>query len=425
MDAEPFPELDSSPAEVTADALKARLDAGERVTVLDTRRPDDFEAWALAHPNVTNVNVPFTAFLTDDNEPAEAVPEGVPDGPLVVTCAKGRSSSYVAQFLAARGREAAALADGMQGWARLYEATELATGGATTVVQYHRPSSGCLAYLVVSEDEAAVVDPLRAFAGRYADDAAERGAALRYVIDTHVHADHLSGLRDVAAVTDADPVLPAGAVARGHAFDTYLVDDGDHLALGAATLEAVHLPGHTTEMTGYRVEDCLLTGDTLFVEGVARPDLEAGAEGAPDAARQLHETLQSLVYGEETGLEYPVLVTDYKLTMHMHGLVKAEVKMEIDGVEQESIAEGVGPLDAVLSAVKSKSDSMLPLEITDHKVEMLSPDTESLVVATLKLENGKQQLETKAASPDTIEATLEAFLKGLAMAYRKESKKGS
>ncbi len=131
------------------------------------------------------------------------------------------------------------------------------------------------------------------------------------------------------------------------------------------------------------------------------------------------ETLQSLVYGEQTNLVYPVKVTDYELTMHMHGLVKAEVKMEINGEEFVAYSEGVGPLDAVLTAVKSKSDSLLPLQVADHQVEMLSPDTESLVVATLRLTHDNQQFEAKAASPDTIEATLEAFLKGLAMAYKK------
>ena len=298
---EQFPDLQAGVHEISAEQLKARLDAGEQVTILDTRRPSDFEAWKLTHPNVTNVNVPFTEFV-DGGEPAEGVPEGVPEGPLVTCCAKGISSLYVAEFLAQAGWEVEALDDGMRAWARLYEAREVAGAGRdpgnrdgdVTVLQYHRPSSGCLAYLVVSGEDAAVIDPLRAFATRYAEDAADRGATLRYALDTHVHADHVSGVRDVAMLTAAEPVLPEGATGRGLAYDATQLADGDVLDVGDATIEAVHIPGHTSEMTGYRVGDVFVTGDTLCTESVARPDLESGAEGAAPAAAQLYDTLQSI-----------------------------------------------------------------------------------------------------------------------------------
>lgn len=288
-----FPDLRASVREIGAGQLKSRLDAGADITILDTRRPEDFEAWTLSHPNVTNVNVPFTAFV-DDGEPADEVPDGVPDGPLVTCCAKGISSLYVAKFLAQAGWDVEALADGMRGWARLYESKPIAGIGDGVVLQYHRASSGCLAYLVVSGADAAVIDPLRAFATRYAEDAADHGATLRYAIDTHVHADHVSGLRDVATLTAAEPVLPAGAADRGLSFDATLLEDGDVLDVGTTSLDAVHIPGHTSEMMGFCVGDVFVTGDTLFTDSVARPDLEAGSEGAEAAAAQLWETLQDI-----------------------------------------------------------------------------------------------------------------------------------
>jgi glyoxylase-like metal-dependent hydrolase (beta-lactamase superfamily II)/rhodanese-related sulfurtransferase len=290
-----FPEIAAEPPELSAAALKARLDAGEHVTVLDTRRPADFDAWRIDAPGVTNVNVPFTAFLDADGEPVAELPDGVPDGPVVTNCAKGISSEFVARVLAREGREVEALADGMRGWARLYERREIESDADATVVQYHRPSSGCLAYLVASGGEAAVIDPLRAFADEYAADAREHGADLVYAVDTHVHADHVSGVREVADTAGATVVVPEGAEDRGFTADSYrTVADGDRLRVGDATPEAVHVPGHTSEMTGFRVGDVFLTGDTLFTGSVARPDLEEGDEGAPDAARRLYDTLQSI-----------------------------------------------------------------------------------------------------------------------------------
>jgi glyoxylase-like metal-dependent hydrolase (beta-lactamase superfamily II) len=135
------------------------------------------------------------------------------------------------------------------------------------------------------------VDPLRAFADRYAADAAAHGADLVYAVDTHVHADHVSGVRAVAEGAGVEPVLPEGATERGLTFDATLVADGDRLPVGDATIEALHVPGHTTEMTAYRIGDILLTGDSLFTHSVARPDLEADDEDVREFAATLHETL--------------------------------------------------------------------------------------------------------------------------------------
>jgi len=128
--------------------------------------------------------------------------------------------------------------------------------------------------------------------------------------------------------------------------------------------------------------------------------------------------LRSLVYNEETGLEYPVQVVDYKITMRKHGLVEAAVKLDIEGRSVISKDKGVGPMDAVLSAIKCETDTFLPVEVINHEVEILSPDTDSLVIVTLTLEREEHQFTSKAASPDTLEALIQAFVKGLAVASK-------
>ncbi|MFO8114798.1 MAG: MBL fold metallo-hydrolase [Halorubrum sp.] len=292
-----FPTPDSDVDSIEPESLKARIDDGEEVTLLDTRMSSDYEEWRIDGENVTSINVPYFKFL--DEEISEDVLDRIPaDEHVTVLCAKGGASEYVAGALADRGYDVDHLEDGMNGWASIYEAVEVTDyDGAGTLLQYQRPSSGCLGYLIYDDGEAAIIDPLRAFADRYLDDADELGVELAYAFDTHVHADHISGLRNLAA-EGVEAMLPAAAADRGVTYvdDVTLVEDGDTFAVGDATVETVFTPGHTTGMTSYLLGDSLLaTGDGLFIESVARPDLEEGDDGAPDAARMLYESLQERV----------------------------------------------------------------------------------------------------------------------------------
>jgi glyoxylase-like metal-dependent hydrolase (beta-lactamase superfamily II) len=304
MDADEFPTPDVEVASITPETLKNRIDGGEAVTLLDTRMESEYEKWHIDGETVESINVPYFEFLDDeiDDEVLERIPE---DRAVTVVCAKGGSSEFVAGALAERGYDVDHLEDGMNGWARIYEAVEVERyDGTGRLFQYQRPSSGCLGYLLAAGGEAAVVDPLRAFTDRYLADAADLGADLRYAIDTHVHADHVSGVRALAE-RGVEGVVPAAAVERGitYAEAVTTAADGDTFEVGDATVEAVYTPGHTSGMTSYLIDGSLLaTGDGLFVESVARPDLEEGDDGAPDAARTLYESLQERVLSlpEET-----------------------------------------------------------------------------------------------------------------------------
>lgn len=128
--------------------------------------------------------------------------------------------------------------------------------------------------------------------------------------------------------------------------------------------------------------------------------------------------LQTMVLNEETDLESPVEVLDYKITMRKEELIEAGVMLKIDGEEITSYEKGVGPIDAVINAIKGESDKILPIEVVDHEVEILSPDTDSLVVVTLTFKKDGETWRAKGASADTIEAVINAFEKGLAIAQK-------
>jgi glyoxylase-like metal-dependent hydrolase (beta-lactamase superfamily II) len=291
---------------VTPAALDARLRAGDPFVVLDVRARDEFERWRVTAPSVETRHASHAKFVAagvTGDVTARARDLGLDRSDrVVVACGHGAASDEVAGLLVDAGFDAANLTGGMAAWADLLVATPAPGPDDPTVVQYRRPSSGCLSHLVVSGDEAAVVDPLRAFAGRYAADAADHGADVAFAVDTHVHADHASGVTALAARTDATAVLPARATDRGldRSVDARLLGPDETLAVGETTLAAAPLPGHTTEMTGLRLAregaSVLFCGDSVFVDAVARPDLEAGDEGAPALAARLYETLHDRIF---------------------------------------------------------------------------------------------------------------------------------
>ncbi|MFC6784453.1 MBL fold metallo-hydrolase [Halobaculum halobium] len=304
MMADEFPEPEVEVESIAPEDLKSRIDAGEEVTLLDSRMTSDYEEWKIDGENVDSINIPYFEFLEDDID--DDVLDRIPDDrEVTVLCAKGGASEYVAGALKQRGYDVNHLEEGMNGWARIYEREEVTEyDGPGSVYQYQRPSSGCLGYLLVDGDEAAIVDPLRAFTDRYLEDAEELGADLTYAFDTHIHADHISGLRELAA-EGVEGVIPENAVPRGvtYADEMTTAADGDEFDVGDATVETIYTPGHTSGMTSYLLGGSLLTtGDGLFIESVARPDLEEGDDGAPAAAEQLYDTLQErvLTLPEET-----------------------------------------------------------------------------------------------------------------------------
>lgn len=158
---------------------------------------------------------------------------------------------------------------------------------------------GCLAqasYMIGSDGEAAVVDPRRDV-DVYVEEARAQGLTIRHVLETHLHADFVSGHRELAERTGARIYFGARAGAR---FPHEAVRDGDEIRMGRVTLRFLETPGHTPESVSIVVFDretggdpeAVLTGDTLFIGDVGRPDLVGGGDaGAEDLAGQLYDSL--------------------------------------------------------------------------------------------------------------------------------------
>jgi glyoxylase-like metal-dependent hydrolase (beta-lactamase superfamily II) len=160
----------------------------------------------------------------------------------------------------------------------------------------------CASYLFgcLSRGALAVVDPHEALVGAYVASAEAAGAPIVAVFETHVQADHVSGLPELVEATGATAYLPAGADVE---FAHVALDDGDRVELGNTLVTALATPGHAPAHSAYLVADrrrgtdepwLVFTGDTLLVGDVGRPDLHAGGEPEP-LARELRASLDRLL----------------------------------------------------------------------------------------------------------------------------------
>jgi len=181
----------------------------------------------------------------------------------------------------------------MQAWSLAWNTAEVSVPGSTVrVVQIRRTGKGCLSYLIGANGEAAVIDAALA-PDIYLNVARQAGWHITAVLDTHIHADHLSRSRALAEQSGATLYLP---MQDRVAFAFTPLVDGDTLAIGSTRLTALHTPGHTAESTSYLLDGrALFTGDTLFLNAVGRPDLHADQASARARAHALYASIQRLL----------------------------------------------------------------------------------------------------------------------------------
>ena len=273
---------------IEADTLRQWLDAQQPVTVLDVRSDEDRAQWAI--PGSVHVNA-YDA-LRAGQPGALAAAALPPDRPIVTVCNAGHMSQVAAAVLAERGFDVRSLAGGMKAWSLAWNVADVPLPDSTArVIQVRRTGKGCLSYMVGSGAEAVVIDP-SVSSNVYVDLARRRGWTIRHVLETHIHADHLSRGRELARETGAALVLP---VQQRATFPFTAVGSGDRIQVGSATLDVRHTPGHTNESTAYILDKAaVFTGDTLFTNGVGRPDLHADADAVRRRARDLFQSLSTL-----------------------------------------------------------------------------------------------------------------------------------
>ncbi|PEP57007.1 MULTISPECIES: MBL fold metallo-hydrolase [Bacillus] len=256
--------------------------------ILDVRNEVDYVDWKIEGKQVSSINKPYFDLL----EGVESILEELPkEKDILVVCAKEGSSKFVAEQLIEAGlKNVYYLAGGMKAWSEYVKPIkvgDLKDGGS--VYQFNRLGKGCLSYMVISNGEAVVIDSIRTIEA-YEEFAKEQSAMITNVMDTHLHADHISGGRKLAQKVKGTYWLPPKD-AEEVVFSYEPLVEGIVIQVGETkiAIETIYSPGHTIGSTSFIVDDVyLLSGDILFVDSIGRPDLAGKAE---DWVSDLRNTL--------------------------------------------------------------------------------------------------------------------------------------
>jgi glyoxylase-like metal-dependent hydrolase (beta-lactamase superfamily II)/rhodanese-related sulfurtransferase len=336
----------------TAGDLLERLQQRAKLFVFDVRNRGEFDRFRLeGRVTLPTLNIPYFELLElgGKDDMVESIAAAVEqdfaqqlpkDVPILSICAKGETAKFVTQGLQRLGYASATLEGGMLGWGQHYSTRPVVETADLGIYQVSRPARGCLSYMIASDGRAIVIDALR-HVHPYLDLAREKGLKITAVIDTHGHADHISGGPALAARSGAsyflhpyDAIHPMDVLPATISYE--YIREGQKFSVGKHELAALHIPGHTLGLVAFRLGDrYLFSGDSIFIRSIARPDLGGKADTwAPLHGRSLRRLL---------GLPGGITV----LPGHFSGL---------------SEADDAGLLAASLDDLKKRNDGLVVLQ---------------------------------------------------------------
>lgn len=254
------------------------LTTKEDLLLLDVRNDEEFGRFKVEGPYPFDmVNVPYMEFIEHESESVARVPKGKP---IKIVCAKEGSAKFVGEILENHGYDNIAyLTKGIVSWGNLLAPIRVNDGNDYDLFQFRRPGKASCSYGLVFGKEMMLFDPSKSIAA-YRAFAEERGCAILHTFETHRQADYISGSQPLSQATGAQIMAPEPDFKEAR-FPYTPAKDGDIYAFtdGGPEVKVMHTPGHTPGSTSYLIDDTyLITGDTVFIYSIGRPDLGGMAE---------------------------------------------------------------------------------------------------------------------------------------------------
>jgi len=281
----------------------------DSILILDIRASDNFNDWKIK--NSKNIDVYQDIWQGNIDKVKEKLSSLPKDKKIVTVCNAGVTSQKASELLESLGYNTLVLEKGMMGWNSLHQNVDVINEGDLLLKQIIRTGKGCLSYLIGSNStkECFIVDPSQ-FVNEYTELVKELGFTIKGVLETHVHADHLSGAKLLADKTKTKYYISGKDLKA----ETEFVDlkNDDEIQDGENKIKVIETPGHTDGSVCFLVNGkALLTGDTLFLDGVGRPDLGRTKEDIEIGARKLYSTLNKLKTLDKNLVILPTHFTQY------------------------------------------------------------------------------------------------------------------
>ncbi|PIE56434.1 MAG: rhodanese [Desulfobulbus propionicus] len=277
----------------TADDLYFSLLDREEIAVLDVRNNTDFSRFKVEAPfPFAMANISYFVFMEEEKESVAQVRQFAGDRPVHIVCAKEGSAKYVAEILDKYGfNEVRYLEGGIKSWGNLLVPVLLNPGENFQLYQFIRPGKASCSYGLLAKDELMLFDVTRRIS-LYTDFAQKRGARISRLFETHLQADYISGSQALAEETGAELLANKSDFADAQFTYTELEDGCNYALPYGPTVTALFTPGHTPGSTCYLIDNrFLLSGDTVFLQSVGRPDLGGQVAAWSD---MLFATLQEI-----------------------------------------------------------------------------------------------------------------------------------
>ena len=269
----------SSLKSYSSDDLFSFLIQKEDVIILDVRNEEDFGQFSVEGPFPFDmVNVPYFDFMEEEDASVAKVSQ---KKPVKVVCSKEGSAQYVGEILMNHGfKDVAFLTGGIKTWGNMLTPKRINPGSDDyALYQFIRPAKASCNYGLLYKGEMVNFDPSRNY-DFYHSFADSQNVKIVRTFETHLQADYISGSKKIADVTGAEIMANAGDF-KDASFQYSGVKDGESYSVGGdgPEIKVLHSPGHTPGSTSYIIDDkYFITGDTVFILSVGRPDLGGKAE---------------------------------------------------------------------------------------------------------------------------------------------------
>lgn len=279
----------NGPLEIEPYDLKNKMDSGENLYILDVRTPEEYKSWKISYDKLVEPSlVPL-----DKLSSAEQIRNIPKDREVITVCSHGMRSKMAAEYLSQLGYNVKSIRGGMVAWNKVNDLALIPTNADLNlkIWQIRRISKGCMTYLISYFNDAVVIDPPCSSAASIYEIAKKNNLRIKALIETHRHADHLSASMTIAKETGAILYLSPleeyeteQTLADG--LEMTFLNDGRRIEItNGLYLDVIHTPGHTVGSMTFKLEALpdvnenseretfLFSGDTLFVDGIGRPDL--------------------------------------------------------------------------------------------------------------------------------------------------------